>query len=58
MFHNIPEVIKKRMKYLEEIYSKDRLDGTPRMKRLRQIPPDTGKFLSIMAASAPKGDFL
>lgn len=58
MFHNIPEVIKKRMKYLEEIDSKDRLDGTPRMKRLRQIPPDTGKFLSIMAASAPKGDFL
>ena len=58
MFHNIPEVIKKRMKYLEEIDSKDRLDGTPRMIRLRQIPPDTGKFLSIMAASAPKGDFL
>ncbi len=58
MFHNIPEVIKKRMKYLEKIDSKDRLDGTPRMKRLRQIPPDTGKFLSIMAASAPKGNFL
>jgi len=58
MFHNIPEVIKKRLKYLEEIDSKDRLDGTPRMKRLRQIPPDTGKFLSIMAASAPSGDFL
>ena len=58
MFHIIPEVIKKRMKYLEEIDSKDRLDGTPRMKRLRQIPPDTGKFLSIMAASAPNGDFL
>jgi len=58
MFHNIPEVIKKRLKYLEEIDSKDRLDGTPRMKRLRQIPPDTGKFLSIMVASAPSGDFL
>ncbi|MFX0019721.1 MAG: O-methyltransferase [Promethearchaeota archaeon] len=58
MFHNIPEVIKKRMKYLEEIDSKDRVDGTPRMKRLRQIPPITGKFLSIMAACAPNGDFL
>lgn len=58
MFHTIPEVIKKRMKYLEEIDSKDRLDGTPRMKRLRQIPPDIGKFLLIMAASAPNGDFL
>lgn len=58
MFHNISEIIKKRMKYLEEIDSKDRFDGTPRMKRLRQIPPDIGKFLSIMAASAPNGDFL
>ena len=58
MFHNIPEVIKKRMEYLEEIDSNDRLDGTPRMKRLRQIPPDTGKFLSIIAANAPKGEFL
>ncbi len=58
MFHNIPEVIKKRMKYLEEIDFNDRLDGTPRMKRLRQIPPITGKFLSIMAACAPDGDFL
>jgi len=58
MFHNIPENIKKRMMYLEEIDSRDRVDGTPRMKRLRQIPPDIGKFLSIMAASAPNGDFL
>ncbi|MFX1494818.1 MAG: O-methyltransferase [Promethearchaeota archaeon] len=58
MFHNISEIIKKRMIYLEEIDSKDRFDGTPRMKRLRQIPPDIGKFLSIMAASAPNGDFL
>ena len=36
----------------------DRLDGTPRMKRLRQIPPETGKFISLLAASAPMGEFL
>jgi len=58
MFHNIPAAIKNRMKFLEEIDAKDRLDGTPRMQRLRQIPPETGKFLSLMAASAPKGEFL
>jgi caffeoyl-CoA O-methyltransferase len=58
MFHNIPEIIKERMKYLEEIDFNDRLNGTPRMKRLRQIPPETGKFLSIIAASAPNGEFL
>ena len=58
MFHNIPESIKKRMEYLEELDTKDRIDGTPRMERLRQIPPDTGKFVSLLAASAPKGEFL
>lgn len=46
------------MEYLEEIDSKDRIDGTSRLKRLRQIPPETGKFISILAASAPEGEFL
>ncbi|MHA1461016.1 MAG: O-methyltransferase, partial [Promethearchaeota archaeon] len=36
----------------------DRGDGTPRLQRLRQIPPETGRFLSILAASAPKGEFI
>ena len=58
MFHEIPDIIKKRMKFLEEIDSTDRNDGTPRLERLRQIPPETGKFLSILAASAPAGKFL
>ncbi|MFW9782181.1 MAG: O-methyltransferase [Candidatus Heimdallarchaeota archaeon] len=58
MFYNIPTVIKERMKYLEDIDTQDRLDGTPRMERLRQIPPETGKFISILAASAPEGVFL
>jgi len=58
MFHNIPEAIKERMKYLEDVDSRDRLDGTPRMERLRQIPPETGRFISILAASAPEGVYL
>ena len=58
MLHNIPELIKKRMAYLEKIDAEDRGDGTPRMQRLRQIPPETGKFLSIIAAGAPNGDFI
>jgi predicted O-methyltransferase YrrM len=58
MFHNISENVKKRMQYLEEIDSRDRTDGTPRLKRLRQITPDTGRFLSILAANAPKGEFI
>ena len=58
MFHEIPNNILERMKYLEEIDSRDREDATPRMERLRQIPPETGKFLSILAATAPKGEYI
>ena len=58
MFHNIPKKVKNRMEYLEKIDSKDRSDGTPRLKRLRQIPPETGKFISLLAASTPKGKFI
>jgi caffeoyl-CoA O-methyltransferase len=55
MFNNIPDRILSRMKYLEEIDSHDRSDGTTRMKRLRQIPPEVGKFIALLAAVTPEG---
>ena len=58
MFHNIPPAILRRMKYLEEIDSRDRTDGTSRMERLRQIPPETGRFIALLAASAPGGSYI
>ncbi|MHB1457327.1 MAG: O-methyltransferase [Armatimonadota bacterium] len=58
MFHDIPQQILDRMCYLEKIDFADRLDGTPRMQRLRQIPPETGRFIAILAASAPDGDMI
>ena len=58
MLLNIPELVKKRMKYLEKLDANDRGIATPRLQRLRQIPPETGRFLSILAASAPKGNFI
>lgn len=58
MFHDIPKPILTRMRHLERIDSEDRTDGTPRLQRLRQIPPDTGKFLALMAANAPAGSWL
>jgi len=58
MLNNIPEPVIKRMQYLEKIDTEDRVNGTPRMERLRQIPSETGKFLSILAASAPNGEFI
>ena len=55
MFHNIPEAILKRMRELEAQDAADREDGTPRLQRLRQIPPVTGKFLALLCANAPTG---
>lgn len=47
------------MEYLEEIDKKDRNDGTQRLQRLRQIPPETGKFIAILAANCPvDGEFI
>lgn len=58
MFHNIPKAIQERMHYLESINKKDRLNGTPGQQRLRQIPPETGKFIALLAATAPAGTYL
>jgi predicted O-methyltransferase YrrM len=58
MFHAIRQSILERMKYLEEIDAKDRTDGTLRTQRLRQIPPETGRFLALLAATAPEGMYL
>jgi len=55
MFHQIPPEILDRMANLEAIDARDRQDGTPRLERLRQIPPETGKFLALLAASVPEG---
>lgn len=56
LFHDIPQAILDRMAYLERIDAQDRIDGTPRAQRLRQITPDTGKFIALLATSAPEGD--
>lgn len=53
MFHDIPEPVLEMMKELEQIDAADRTDGTPRVNRLRQVPPETGRFLALMAASVP-----
>ncbi len=55
MFHDIPAPMLARMHVLEAIDAQDRLDGTSRLQRLRQIPPETGRFLALLAASAPPG---
>jgi len=58
MFQNIPKPILNRMRHLEEIDKQDRIDGTPRIQRLRQIPPETGRFIALVAATAPPGRYV
>ncbi|MCB0216337.1 MAG: class I SAM-dependent methyltransferase [Caldilineae bacterium] len=58
MLNDIPESIRLRMRALEAIDARDRLDGTPREQRLRQVPPETGRFLAFLARCAPAGAWL
>jgi predicted O-methyltransferase YrrM len=46
------------MRYLEQMDAQDRQDGTPNLQRLRQIPPETGRFLALLAANTPQGIWL
>jgi len=43
------------MEYLEKLDVEDRKNGTPMLRRLRQITPDTGKFIALLFAGAPAG---
>ncbi len=58
MFHNIPPKVLDRMRELERLDQEDRSNGTPRLERLRQIEPETGRFLALWAASAPEGQYV
>ena len=58
MLHQIPVLIKERMEQLEKADAKDRQDDTPRLQRLRQIPPESGKLITLLAASAPEGEIV
>ena len=58
MFHGIDPAIQAVMDRLEAIDAQDRTDGTARMDRLRQVTRETGQFLSLIAASAPEGQWI
>ena len=58
MFEHITPAMLARMQELEAIELRDRTDGTPHGRRLRQVPPDAGRFIAILAASTPPGPWL
>ena len=59
MFHDIPNALLERMHYLES-RDKDEMLGLKKVKhfdKLRQIPPETGRFLSLLAANSADGQW-
>lgn len=58
MFHDIPDRVLKRMRYLERLDARHRRGGASDLERLRQVPPATGKLLTLLAATAPEGQYL
>jgi caffeoyl-CoA O-methyltransferase len=58
MFSEITDHMFRRMRYLERLDAQDRLSDKSALERLRQIPPETGKFLAIMACNCPQGSFI
>lgn len=55
MFHDIPAAVAARMDELHEQDTRQRAEGMPRLQRLRQIPPEIGRFIALLAATAPPG---
>jgi caffeoyl-CoA O-methyltransferase len=55
MLNDIPRRVTDRMRLLEEWDARDRVDGTPFERRLRQIPASTGRLLALLAGTAPAG---
>lgn len=50
MILDIPEVVRPEMEELEKRDTADRIDGTSRLDRLRQIRAETGQFIAMLAA--------
>lgn len=58
MFLDIPKPTRDRMEYLEKLDTKHRESKIEHWQRLRQIPPETGEFLALLASWAPAGKYL
>jgi len=58
MFHDIPKSVLVRMRHLEELERKRDVEHDETQQRLLQVPEATGRFLSVVAATAPKGTWL
>lgn len=55
MFHDMPAGMRERMLEMEARDTRERREGVPKALRLRQIVPETGRLLALLAAGAPPG---
>jgi caffeoyl-CoA O-methyltransferase len=55
MFLEIPSTMQARMHHLEQLDAEQRQRDLPASERFCQVPPEIGRFLAILAASAPDG---
>src|SRR3990172_5278846 len=55
MFAEIPAAMATRMRELEARDADERRRGLPAAERLCQVPPETGRLLALLAATAPAG---
>jgi predicted O-methyltransferase YrrM len=58
MFNDLSDTVLDVMHELEVRDEHDRDDGTAHLERLRQITPDTGRFIALWAASVPDGEMI
>jgi len=58
MFRDIPQAIEVTQGHLKALEAWRKAQGMERQRLLRQIPPETGRLLAILLASAPAGDAL
>jgi predicted O-methyltransferase YrrM len=58
MFHDMPAAILNRMKTLEDLDARQRQEEPSGKRRIYTITPDTGRFLAILAAGSPSGQWI
>ncbi len=58
MFQVMPGPVLERMKYLEELKARQNEEAVEGFERLRQVPPETGRFIALLCAGAPAGECL
>lgn len=58
MINDMPREMRERMRFLEEMNVRHRREEPVGFRRLRQVPPETGKLLALLSLAAPGGSWI